>query len=692
MAKWFEIKNEAGGDTATVRILDEIGGFGTQAADLIEQLDAIDAPNIRLEIFSPGGYVDEGLQIYAALKRHPARVTAVIDALAASIASVIAMAADEVVMSDTAMMMIHDPWGGAIGTAEDMRKTAEVLDKMKEQIVLAYRKKTGLADARIRELMSEETWMTGAEAVDLGFADRIEEPAPEAAARNCIDDRPFAGRIVANLKHIPERLAGLLPEAQSSGLMLSPVAMARLRGDTESAPAESLDDGAAVARKSQEEKEVAMPNATDKKAAPQIDVAAVKQEAEQAVLNRINEISAIADRARDVLGQDADKLAREAIQAGKAPAEFQAEIATAMMNRAQERVSGGIGLSEKEARSFSFIRLMNAMATGDWSEAGFEREVCQATAKKLGRKAKGALVPTDVLSVARPRNAVTTTGAASTIQTDVLAQSFIELLRNKMVVRQLGATVLGGLQGNVSIPRLSGGATSYWVAEGAAPTQSQQTFDAVTLAPNGVAAETQVTTQTLIQSSIDMEAMIRNDLATVIALAIDAACINGAGGAEPTGILNTAGIGSVVVGGVALSNADPLIDLETAVATANADVGNLRYLTNAHVVGELKKLKTTTGEYIFNNGSDEGPNFVGSVNGYGVARSNQVPANLGAGANQSALIFGNWADLVIGEWGALDLQVDPYTGGVGNVKVKALQFVDCAVRHPESFAAITDIV
>lgn len=428
------------------------------------------------------------------------------------------------------------------------------------------------------------------------------------------------------------------------------------------------------------------------KAAPPIDVAAVKKEALAEERRRIQEIEAAAERARAIIGDRAETLAREAVAKGTEADAFRAALLEAITNHQQQQVASGIGLSEREAANFSFLRLMNAMATGDWSEAGFEREVCQATAKKLGRKAKGALVPTDVLSAMRPRAAVTTTSAASTIQTDVLAQSFIDLLRNRLVTRQLGATVLGGLTGNVSIPRQSNGATAYWVAEGVAPTQSQAAFDAVTLSPNGVAAETQVTTQTLIQSSLDMEALIRRDLATVIALAIDAACINGSGtGGEPLGILNTTGIGSVTVGGVALSNVDPLIDLETAVATANADVGSLRYLTNAHVVGQLKKLKTTTGEYIFNNGSDEGPNFVGSVNGYEVARSNQVPSNLGAGSNYSALIFGNWADLIIGEWGALDLQVDPYTGGVGNVKVKVLQFVDCAVRHPESFAAITDI-
>ena len=460
---------------------------------------------------------------------------------------------------------------------------------------------------------------------------------------------------------------------------------------TDSAAA-GKQEGAAHPEQHRENKEVVM-KPEDNNAAPAspVDEDAVRKSTLEAERERVREIEASAERAERTLGKDAVALAREAISDGKSVDEFRAALLEKMNARAAEQRSP-IGLTDKEAGSFSFLRLMAHLANpadaGLREAAAFELEVCRATAQRLGRKAKGALVPTDVLS-----RALTTTGAASTIQTDVLAQSFIDLLRNRMVVRQLGATVLGGLQGNISVPRQSGGATAQWVAEGVAPTQSTQTFDSVTLSPKGVAAETQVTTQTLIQSSIDMEAMIRTDLATVMALAIDLGCINGSGAAgEPLGILNTPGIGSVTVGGAALSNADPLIDLEAAVANANADVGSLSYLTNSHVVAQLKKLKTTTGEYIFNNGSDEGPNFVGDVNGYGVARSNQVPNNLGAGTNQSALLFGNWSDLMIGEWGALDLQVDPYTGGVGNVKIKALQFVDCAVRHPESFAAITDIV
>ncbi len=466
------------------------------------------------------------------------------------------------------------------------------------------------------------------------------------------------------------------------------------------------DKAGAMPEQNSKREEVVMPGANNKPAAPadqNIDLDYARKEGGKAALQadrqRVADIEAIAERAEKQLGHDAvAKLVREARQTDTSVDEFRQSIYDAVIAKSSEQRSP-IGLNDKEAGSFSFLRLMSAMADPSNAAlreaAAYEFEVCQATAQRMGRKAKGALIPTDVLS-----RAVTTTGAASTIATDTLSSSFIDLLRNKMRVRQLGATVLGGLAGNISIPRQSGGATAAWVAEGAQPAQSNQTFDAVTLAPNGVAAETQVTTQTLIQSSIDMEAMIRNDLASVMALAIDLGCINGSGaGGQPTGILNTAGIGSVALGanGAALANVDPLIDLEAALANVNADEGNMAYLTNSHVIAALKKLKTTTGEYLWTNeaAGDYPSATLGSINGYSVARSNQVPSNLSKGTSVSvlsALIFGNWSDLIIGEWGALDLQVDPYTGGIGNVKVKALQFVDCAVRHPESFAAITDIV
>jgi len=505
----------------------------------------------------------------------------------------------------------------------------------------------------------------------------LEESSDEADVYRIVDWEPFEVSIVA------------VPADATVGVG---------RDKPDSAQAER-DGGAAAVQSAK--KEVVMPDTKKKEnqAAP-IDLAAERKKAREEALaaerDRVREIEAAAKLAVRFLPDKADALAREAIAAGEGVDEFRLRLLEAAHEAAAE-ARRPIGLTEQEAAGFRFNRLLRALVhpsnAAFRDDAAFELEVCAETAKRFkGQKIDGALIPTDVLS-----RAVTTTVAASTIQTDVLAQSFIDLLRNRMVVRSLGATVLGGLDGNISIPRQTGGGTAYWVAEGGQPTEADQTFDNLSLSPKGVAALTQTTLQNIMQSSLDMEAFIRSDLAKVIALAIDLAAINGSGtGNQPTGILNTTGIGSVAMGtnGAALSDVDPFVDLETAVADANADIGTMNYLTNAKVVGALKKLKTTTGEYLFKEPIRDLPSAVGSVNGYNLARSNQVPKNLtkGTGTNLSAALFGVWEELIIGEWGALNVQVDPYTAGIGNIKISVLQFVDLGVRHAQSFAAITDIV
>jgi HK97 family phage major capsid protein len=387
----------------------------------------------------------------------------------------------------------------------------------------------------------------------------------------------------------------------------------------------------------------------------------------------------------------ADKIAAECLRNGDTVEATRAKIMEKI--GAQAMPTAEIGLSEKEARSFSFMRAINALANpGDrkaQAEAAFERECSDAFAGKNGRSAQGFFVPVEV----QRRDLEVSTANSSTggklVATDLV--SFIDALRNKMVVTSLGAQMLSGLVGSIAIPRQTAGATAYWVAESGAPTESQQTIDQVTMNPKTVGAFTDISRKLMLQSSIDVEAFVRNDLATVLALAIDLAAINGSGSNnQPTGILATSGIGSVAGGtnGAAPTLAN-MIDLETAVSVANADVGSLAYLTNAKVRGKLKQTfkNATYGDVpVWGDGN--------MVNGYNAAVSNQVPSNLTKGTASgvcSAVLFGNFADLIIGQWGALDLMVDPYTNSTsGTVRVVALQDVDVAVRHAESFAAMKD--
>jgi HK97 family phage major capsid protein len=348
-----------------------------------------------------------------------------------------------------------------------------------------------------------------------------------------------------------------------------------------------------------------------------------------------------------------------------------------------------IGMSDKEADSFSIVRAVNALVTGNWNDAGFEREASDSMAGKLGKRAQGFYIPTDVLM--RDLNVTTSTAGGHTVSTDLLSGSFIDMLRNKMSVVGLGATMMNDLVGNIAIPRQTGGATSYWVAESGAVTESQPAFDQVTLSPSTVGAFSDVSRRLLLQSSMDVEAFIRNELATTLALEIDRAAIEGSGSSnQPTGILNVSGIGAVAGGtnGAAPDWAD-IVDLESAVSVDNADMGALGYLTNASVRGKLLQTEkaSSTGQYIWGEGN--------TLRGYNAAVSNQVPSDLtkGSGTGLSAILFGNWNDLIIGTWGGIDINIDTSTGSAsGTVRVVALQDVDVAVRHAESFASMQDAI
>ena len=385
------------------------------------------------------------------------------------------------------------------------------------------------------------------------------------------------------------------------------------------------------------------------------------------------------------------ELAMSAIQRGLTVEQFQREVIEKLASKPVP--TADIGMDKKEVKRYSLMRAINALANptdaGAQRAAAFEREVSDAVAQKLGKQARGFLVPFEV----QQRDLVvgTPTAGGNLVATDLLAGSFIDVLRNAMVLPELGAQTLTGLVGNVAIPKQTGAATAYWVAESNAPTESQQTIGQVTMSPRTVGAWTEISRKLLLQSSIDVESMVQTDLAAVLGLAIQQAAISGTGtGNQPAGLLTL--ITPSVAGGP--DGAAPtwahIVELESDVAVANALVENMAYLTNAKVRGKLKTTSKVSGQNGFVWESGDTP-----VNGYRAAVTNAVPSNLtkGAGTNLSAIIFGNFRDLVIGMWGGLDLMVDPYTGSAaGTVRVVALQDVDVAVRYTESFATMVDAV
>ena len=403
------------------------------------------------------------------------------------------------------------------------------------------------------------------------------------------------------------------------------------------------------------------------------DVEVIRSKAVQAERSRIAAISALGDK------HQMQDLARELIDGGRTIDEARAAVLDKLGQatveqpiQSQDMTQNDLGLNNKEVKRFSFIKALNYLANpGDAAarrDAEFEIEVGRAAATKYERSSNGIVVPNEVLR--RDLLVDIPTAGGNLVADELLSGSFIDLLRNRLAFAQAGVSILTGLQGNISIPRQTSAATAYWVGENVAPTESQQAIDQVNMTPKTVAAFVDYSRRLLLQSSIDVEGMIRNDLARVIALEIDRAAIYGTGSSnQPLGLVNTTGIGTET-----LTNAGTfaqLIAMETDVASANADVGSMRYIMNATARGLLKSTSKAGTEAIFVWENNE-------VNGYPVIVSNQLQAN--------DALFGDFSSMVMGMWSGLDLMVDPYAGATaGTVRVIAHQDLDVAVKQPASF-------
>ncbi len=387
----------------------------------------------------------------------------------------------------------------------------------------------------------------------------------------------------------------------------------------------------------------------------------------------------------------AQEVAMRSIQSGHTTEQFQDALIRHMASKPVP--TADVGLTAKETQRYSVVRAINALSSHDAASqraAAFEREVSDAVAQKTGKAARGFYVPSEVQR--RDLLVGTPTAGGNMVATNLQSGSFIDALRNAMVIDKLGAIFLSGLVGNIAIPKQTAASTAYWVAENSSPTESQQAIGQITMSPKTIGAFTDISRKLLLQSSIDVESFVQTDLGKVLGLGIQQAAINGTGAAnQPSGIMTLAAATSLGTNGAALDWAK-VVALETLVASANADGGSMGYLTNAKVRGALK----TT----FMDGPGSGmriwqPGDSNPVNGYSATVTNAIPSNgtKGTGTNLSTLIFGNFADLVIGQWGTLDLMVDPYTGSTaGTVRVVALQDVDIAMRRTESFAYFSDVI
>ena len=357
--------------------------------------------------------------------------------------------------------------------------------------------------------------------------------------------------------------------------------------------------------------------------------------------------------------------------------------------------SGSLPLDPQEQQRYSLINMVKAVVSNDYSNAGFERECSAAIEQQTGKRARGFYIPTN-LQVRTPYITTTATAAGNLVGTNLDGSNFIDALRKSLKVFELGATVLSGNVGNLDVPRQSGLTSTYWVAEGSNITESNATFDKISLTPKTIGALSSWTRIQELQATPDLEQLVRNDLTQQVAAAIDLACIAGTGSSnQPTGILNQSGTNSVVGGtnGAAVTY-DHLADLIAAVSQDSADVGRTGFLTNNKVLTKLLKTKDSDGNYLLGPGSMVA-GAPATLWGRRCEVSEQVPSNLTKGrasGTASAVIYGNWSDLIIAQWGALDILVNPYGSSyaAGNVELRAMQTIDVGVRNAESFGIMND--
>ena len=335
-------------------------------------------------------------------------------------------------------------------------------------------------------------------------------------------------------------------------------------------------------------------------------------------------------------------------------------------------MTGGPSAPAVAERSEAFRREMGLAPNGDWGDWSDLLPV------GTGRRAKRDL-------------SVGTFGSGGAfVQTEV-ADSVIDVLRNQTVVLRLGPTILRGLRGNLALPRQTSPATAQSLGETATVTKSSATLDQVLLAPKRVTCSVEYSRELFLQSSVDIENFVRDDIAKTIGVKLDRLMLAGAGAnSEPTGILNTVGVGTTTFGGAATWAA--VVGFHTALAKANAvpeNGGSLSYVTSPNVEGKWRVTPVLTAAnpfplFLWKTGKWADGTSDGEVNGRRACATQQL-------GDSDTVIYGNWADFVIGFWGGYDLTINPFSRDTDAVvRLTMHVFFDCACRHAASFVVSTD--
>lgn len=399
--------------------------------------------------------------------------------------------------------------------------------------------------------------------------------------------------------------------------------------------------------------------------------------AEAALRTQIREMSAIGDQFSRFNGV---ALAKEAIEKGQSIDALRGLIMNAV-TAAQTTQASNLDLSKGDQKRFSMFKAIRALADKNWKDAEFERECSNEILKRTGLQEAvhgGFYMPMDIQK--RDLTAGVATAGGNVVATNLLANNFIDLLRARSRLAQLGATMLPGLVGNVAIPRLTGAATAYWLTnEATGITESQQTIGQLAMTPRNLGAYTELSRQLMLQSTPAAEAIVMDDLAKVLALAIDLAGLEGTGtSGQPAGISNTAGIGSVVGTSLGLAG---ITEFQTDCASSNALALNSAYLTTPGVAGLLMQRQrfASTDTPLWS-----GSVLDGQVAGFTASTTTQMTA--------ASMIFGDFSQVVIGEWGMLEIALNPYANFTSAITgIRAIQSVDVGIRQVSAFSRAVSI-
>jgi HK97 family phage major capsid protein len=426
---------------------------------------------------------------------------------------------------------------------------------------------------------------------------------------------------------------------------------------------------------------------TDPPVAPDLDKikAEAASTANAAAAGRAKEILAIAAQFKHY---NVEAITAEALGSGASVETYRAKVMEHIATKPLPTPSAAnLDLSRGDMAKYSLMRGIRALVDRNWEGAGFEQECSAEILKRAGMKAApngGFFVPYDILAKRQVQQRDMTAGTANAggylVATDNLGGSFIDLLRNRAMVAQLGATMLSGLVGNVTVPKLTAGGTAYWLStEATAITESQQTLGQLALSPKNLGAYTEVSRQLMMQSDPSVDALVMNDLAKVLGIAIDLAALSGSGASgQPTGVVGTAGIGSVV--GTSIDYAK-VLEFQTDVAGANALSKSCAYLTTPAVAALLLQRVKVASTY---SPLWEGGVLDGQMCGFRAGSTLQMAA--------ASMLFGDFSQIVIGEWGMLEIALNPYANFAAAISgIRAIQTVDVGVRQAGAFSLATSI-